>query len=239
MQKGDRWNMKKPHPDSARTKMTAVETATVYIRDKIIMNEFPAGTQLTEVQLAEMCGASRGSIRSALQELESEGLLVSHSNGRKEVTGINRSYVEDLYAMRQILEKNAIDIILSRHYESEYEYIHHVIAPFSELVASNYKDPQWRAKEDMYFHRLLIHASGNRVLEQCWKVVGPVIWHMQSLNAMYGGQVEDYESHVNAQHNKIVKMLRERDPALRDNIWAHINNARIATIDILTQKNCI
>ena len=228
-----------PLSNSAASRKSAVNAATYAIRDKIIMREFPRGMQLTEVQLAELCGASRGSIRSALQELESEGLLISHPNGRKEIAGIDRAYVEDLYSMRQMLEGKAIDVILSRDYENECEYIRQVITPFSTLFSSDHNSSHIRAWEDMHFHRLLIHVSGNRVLEQCWKVVGPVIWHMQSVNARHGTEGENYENLVNTQHNEIIRLLRERNTSLRDMIWTHIDNARITNIEILTQKNCI
>ncbi len=226
-------------PGNLPSRKSAVDAATIAIRDKIIMQEFPRGMQLTEVQLAEICGASRGSIRSALQELESEGLLISHPNGRKEIAGIDRQYVEDLYSMRQTLEGKAIDVILTRNYENEYEYIQQVITPFSTLFSSNQSGSKIRALEDMQFHRLLIHVSGNRVLEQCWKVVGPVIWHMQLLNARHGIEGENYENFVSKQHNEMIRLLRERNASLREIIWTHIDNARITNINILTEKNCI
>jgi len=226
-------------PGSAASRKSAVNAATYAIRDKIIMREFPRGMQLTEVQLAELCGASRGSIRSAIQELESEGLLISYPNGRKEIAGIDRAYVEDLYSMRQMLEGKAIEEILLREYESEYEYIQKVITPFSTQFSANPTGSSLRALEDMQFHRLLIHVSGNRVLEQCWKVVGPVIWHMQSVNARHGIEGENYENLVKTQHNEIIRLLRERNPSLREIIWMHIDNARITNIEILTEKNCI
>lgn len=93
----------------AKTINSIDRTATVAnvvdaIRNKIILQEYPAGQKLTELALSAEYKISRGSVRTALQVMENEGLIATLPNGRKLVVGITEKFVTDLYETRGMLE---------------------------------------------------------------------------------------------------------------------------------------
>ena len=216
----------------------AVDMAIVKIRNKIIVGEYPKDMAITEARLAEDCDLSRGSIRSALSRLEVEGLVESKPNGRKVIRGISVAYVKDLYNMRYDFEEKCIQTIMSSRASSEYEYISSIVGPLSKVPNAEV-DKDLRAIADMNFHKALIDISGNRILAACWNVIGPVVWNLQSVNAIYGGQVLDYDSHVAMEHSQMIKLLLDRD----ENIYAlmdrHIRNAESATLRVLSNMGVI
>lgn len=208
-------------------------SAAEYIRNKIVFGEYAAGMPLIEEQLARECSVSRGSIRTALQVLESEGLVFANSNGRKVVTNITPDYIDDLYRVRTILEKEALRTILSRAYASDADYISSVVAPISAELSQVFDS---LASADALFHRKLILASRNNALIQCWKIIEPVVWALQVAIALYTEL--DYESLVLGRHNRIFRMLVERDSNIYKEMEDHIDSARAATYElVINRKN--
>ena len=72
------------------------------IRDSIIAGEYEPGSRLLERQLAERFGTSRGPIRSALQELERVGLVVSEDRRGtfvRSVSAKDREEIDSLWTL--------------------------------------------------------------------------------------------------------------------------------------------
>ena len=74
------------------------------LRQAILRGELKPGERLMEIQLANKLGVSRTPIREAIRKLELEGLVSIIPNKGAYVTGITRKDVEDIYAIRSLLE---------------------------------------------------------------------------------------------------------------------------------------
>ncbi len=223
------------------SRMATVDMATMHIRNKIILGEYPKGSVVTEAQFADDCGISRGSVRSALGKLETEGLVLSKPNGRKEITGISEAYIHDLYAMRWELEKKSIETVMGRKEMSDYEYIGSIVGTLGKISqpSPDIKDIGLMATSDKIFHGTLIEISNNRVLMSCWNVIEPVVWTLQSNNAIYCHKVNDYETHVAVAHSKMIKLLLNRDSEIFALLKTHIQDAEDATLQVLRERKSI
>ena len=80
------------------------------LRKDIIMGKYRKGDRIVEAELAEAFDASRGSVRSALQALEGEGMIKMLANGRKEVVGFTKKEAHDMYELRWLIENRAVEI---------------------------------------------------------------------------------------------------------------------------------
>ncbi len=74
------------------------------IREAIIKGQFRPGQRLTERELTLSLGVSRTLVREALRQLESEGLITVIPNRGPIVRELSTDEIEDLYAIRAVLE---------------------------------------------------------------------------------------------------------------------------------------
>lgn len=73
------------------------------LRRRICLLDYQPGSRLNERELASEFGVSRTPLRTALQRLEYDGLIVSQHGNGTEVTSIDLSSMRDIYIVRMRL----------------------------------------------------------------------------------------------------------------------------------------
>jgi DNA-binding GntR family transcriptional regulator len=84
------------------------------LRDDILTWRIPAGTALSEVELAERLGVSRTPLRSALARLTLEGLVDSSRGRTGVVPDVSADSVRELFELREALEVHAARLAAKR-----------------------------------------------------------------------------------------------------------------------------
>lgn len=85
----------------------ASDRAYAEIRSLILSGDAPPGAPLREEQLAELCGVSRTPVRDALRRLEAELYVIRTESQRTFVADWSREDVEEMFALRAMLEAHA------------------------------------------------------------------------------------------------------------------------------------
>ena len=132
------------------------------LRRRICLLDYQPGSRLNERELALEFGVSRTPLRTALQRLEYDGLIVSQHGNGTEVTSIDLSSIRDIYIVRMRLmdamaESSPLpvtDEIL--HQMEDLEQICH------KLLES--KDKRRFAETIIRLHEILHGLSSNRPL---------------------------------------------------------------------------
>ena len=119
------------------------------LRVGIITGSIADGTHLTEDALATRFDVSRGPIRDALRQLQSEGLLESRRK-RLYARALGIEGIEELYELREALETLAIRLAIARASSKEWDALQVVVDQMR--AAGEVGDFNAFASADMDFH---------------------------------------------------------------------------------------
>ena len=78
------------------------------IRQNILNLTYPPGMPLTEAMLTEELNMSRSPVRSAIQRLEAEGLIISDYHKSMTVKELTDQDISEIYQFRELMETAAL-----------------------------------------------------------------------------------------------------------------------------------
>jgi GntR family transcriptional regulator, vanillate catabolism transcriptional regulator len=153
--------------DTARTTQTL--RALMELRKKIISGDFPGGTRLFEVPLAEALQISRTPVREVLSRLAEEGLLDRLANGGFVVRSFTFADVMDSIELRGVLEGTAARLAAERGVSAGgLDQLREVEARLEECFGDEPGDVDFEAYSELNarFHTCLVELSGSTVLQR-------------------------------------------------------------------------
>lgn len=153
--------------ETARSTHTA--RALMELREKILSGDYPGGTRLFEVPLAETLQISRTPVREVMSRLSEEGLLDRLPNGGFVVRSFTYADAVDAIELRGVLEGTAMRLAAERGVSHDgLEQLHELIARldacFSGLGAE--VDLEVYSGLNAQFHALVVDLSGSTVLRR-------------------------------------------------------------------------
>ena len=92
------------------------------IKQNILNLTYPPGMPLTEAMLTAELGMSRSPVRTAIQMLQSEGLIVSDYYKSMTVKEITDKDIREIYQLRELLEGAAFKLIFDSGRSEEFSY---------------------------------------------------------------------------------------------------------------------
>lgn len=188
-----------------------VQAADV-IREQILKGSLAPGTRLLETELSERFNLSRGTIRSALQQLTYEGLVVQFPYRGCAVSGLSSQDAWELYTLRSALESLAARLAAEAMNQSKAEQLDTALR---QLIKAAQKG-SWGEVADVDFllHQAIIQFSGHRRLQEQYKIVEQQIrLYIISCNALHpnlDGIVEE--------HQRLVKAICSGDASTAEQI---------------------
>lgn len=137
----------------------------VYARLKqaIVEGQLAPGEHLVEDKIAERLGVSRNPVREALHRLEQEQLAAASAKGLV-VSSISRTSIEEIYAIRAVLEALGCRLASKKITPEEKKQLRQILARSKECVALN--DIPGLTACDIEFHDALIAASRNQTMKK-------------------------------------------------------------------------
>ena len=176
------------------------------LRSRIFSGRLKPGDPLPERLLAEQLGVSRTPVREALFTLQSEGLVELTPNRGGTVRTVNAHDVEQIYALRAVLEahaaREAAEVGLKEYYAHALEDAQ---ARLERLGTGSTAAEQ--ALADLSFHMLITEAAGSRML---YTIMGQVLAFTVSYRSNFA-YPEERAVRVNEQHRAILAALRDQD----------------------------
>lgn len=204
-------------------KRTLTEDVTDQLRDAIFRGLFTPGQRLSEEQLAQTLGVSRGPIREAFVRLEREGLISSQANRRTVVARLSQRDLEEVYSLRMALERLAVQYAVHYAQLSDFAAMEANTQALEGAIARGITE-QEAAALDIGFHDLLYRASRHQHALDAWLSIRSQVYiFLLSRNLAN----PDFRDRVIVRgHNDILDALsrRDEDRALRS-IEEHLRGA--------------
>ncbi len=179
------------------------------LRSRIMHGEIAPGQALTLRGLAAEYGVSMTPAREALRRLSAEGALTLSSSGRVSTPELSNERIEELAALRSLLEVELASRALPRAHMALIDRLQSINARIAEDIV--HQDAVAYIRRNLEFHRTLyLRAQAPAMLamaETVWLQLGP------SMRALYGRLRRKDPPHF---HRLIIAALKAGDePGLR------------------------
>jgi DNA-binding GntR family transcriptional regulator len=183
---------------------TATEHAFVTLKRWIINGMLAPGASIDQAELSRRLGMSRVPVRTALERLASEGLVVLTPRRGAVVMPVSLQEMSDLYVVRNHLEGLATELAVDRLTEADLEALARILSQTEEEVRRG--DLEAFLASNRAFHMRIYAATGNAVLI---RVIGG-LWDLSERYRRAYLQLPARAQESTAEHRHIFELLRAR-----------------------------
>jgi len=190
----------------------ALQQAYDAIRDAIASGTYGPGQHLRAAEVADRLGISRTPVREALRRLSAEGLVEFFANRGAYVTHWSQSDVEEVFALRTVLEAHAAELAAARLTIAGLEELARFATAMEEVVGAG-PDREFAAlaRCNGEFHRIIIAAAANQRLSAMISSVVEVALVARTFSVYSEEDLARSMTH----HRELIAAFRSRD-----SIWA-------------------
>ncbi|MGI9368124.1 MAG: GntR family transcriptional regulator [Ruegeria sp.] len=179
------------------------------LRSRIMHGEIPPGQALTLRGIGKEFGVSMTPAREAVRRLAAEGALFLSSSGRVSTPELSNDRIEELAALRALLEVELASRALPRAHMALIDRLQSINMTVAEMVTK--RDAVGYIRTNLEFHRTLyLRAQAPAMLaiaETVWLQLGP------TMRALYGKLRRTEPPHY---HKLMIAALKAGDePGLR------------------------
>lgn len=187
--------------------MTAsgAEAARIALRREIIFGQLAPGSRLVEKDIADRFGVGRHIVRSILADLERMGLVQLRPNRGGVVIKYSREEIEQLYEMREILQREAVMRIAMPVGRAAIAALTHCNELYLARLESGDLDGVVEANNA--FHRTLFDLCGNQFLSQAVEDH----WQKSAAIHSYAIGVRTMANESYRQHQAMIEALQAQD----------------------------
>ncbi len=191
------------------------------IKTAILSFVLKPGEPLIEAQIAKQINISRTPIRESLKKLESEGLVNIIPKKGAFVSDITREDIEELFVLREALERTALRAALPRFGADDFLELEEILERAKKDIENG--DFETSIQGDVMLHGMIIEKSGYKRLAQFLDVL-----KTQALRIRYlGTTVKGRTQKSMKEHKAIMDAIKDKDLKLADSLLKeHIRNVR-------------
>jgi len=176
-----------------------------YLIDAILRGRLRPGDRIVETRIAQELGVSQTPVREALRDLELLGFVTSEPFRGTRVRAFTHEELVQIYPIRAAIEGVAARAAATRLTTEQLLALEEQIDRMRE--ASDLGDEAMAIEADIAFHRIIVEASGNRLLQQFWTSLSLATTTFLTFS-VHRRAIEG----LAARHEPILEALQARDP---------------------------
>jgi DNA-binding GntR family transcriptional regulator len=182
------------------------------LRERILSGVYPPGTRIVEADLARELEISRNTLRSALQTLSFEGLLVQNQFKSTHVPLPHAEDVFETYTLRNALEAMACRLAAGRAMKFGTAELDAVVDRMAAAVRAGDREAMVRA--DYAFHIAVVELAGHARLREHYRLL-----HAQTRLYLNLTSTVEYElPEIERLHRALADAIRAGDAALAERL---------------------
>jgi DNA-binding GntR family transcriptional regulator len=191
-----------PLPLAVLSRATFRTQVADQLRQAIIRGDVKPGSAVTEANLAQRFGVSRGPLREAMSQLQAEGLLVIVPYTGTHIIELSLDDVREIYSIRTALETLAFKEMWPRRdarFCDELERRHQAL-----LRASSQSDSFKSTSAEVNLHSLVYERCGHQLLLETWRrIAGRLQLYLAVHQRAHGRRAP-----LHAAHERYVKLAQ-------------------------------
>ena len=178
------------------------------LREAILTGHLKPGQRIVEHEIAEAMQVSRGPVRDALRELESERLVARHPHKGTFVAWLNLRDAEEIYSLREALEGLAVAYAIKYATDEQLAELDEIVSTMVARRGGNYTQ-QEATDIDLEFHDTLCRISGHSRVLMAWRAVRAQVRLLILSHRTL--QPADFRERAVDWHQQLATALRQRD----------------------------
>ncbi|WP_049557550.1 GntR family transcriptional regulator [Nonomuraea sp. SBT364] len=217
--------------DTSRITFTGLGgEVTGRLREDILAGRYRDGDHLTERDLAEKFGLSRGPIRDALRQLQGEGLVHLIPRRGARVATLSKTDAAHVIEIRQALEPVAVRFLLAHRDPGHLAALNDILREMDKAS----RDDDWAALVtiDMEFHETIFRLAGSPLLMRTWEGLRvPLLQTFRMHRQFYESGAQVYRTHrqffdalASGDLGRAEQSAREHVVDLRDDLLEHLDH---------------
>jgi DNA-binding GntR family transcriptional regulator len=186
--------------------------------EAIVSGEIEDGGPISEIEIAERFGVSRGPAREAIFRLESKGLVTRTAHLGARVVALTLEDLRSLYEMREALECKATRLAASRITDQDLVTMAMILERDAQNTEVSSGKSYYQLGTDDDFHVQIIRASGNMRIE---RALCDELYDVLRLYRFRSSLSQGRASTAWDEHQAILEALKARDPDRAEQAMRH------------------
>lgn len=213
---------------------TLPERVFCQLREDIVEGRIPAGSKISEADLAERYGTSRGPLREAISQLAAVGLIERRPNVGARVIELSSNQLLDIFHVRESLEGMAARQAAERMGEAPVVQLRETLSMHEQRIDEDGGQAYFQESGDVDFHYQIIQGSGNRYLI---KLLCHDLYYLVRMYRYQFGMRSKRGPAALREHRAIVDAIERADGEMAELLMrAHVRASRANVEQMLMEK---
>jgi DNA-binding GntR family transcriptional regulator len=198
-------------PTPARS-ASRIQRLVSRLEEEILSGALRPGERLVEERLSARFGTSRTPVREVLRILEAKGLVTTEVSRGAQVRAVSWKEIEDLYAVRAVLERMALELASRRLTPAYLKRLEDKLRQMRQ--AARRGDVRGYFEVDNQFRALIFGACGNTVLTELLRNIERRVRKLRYALLSLPNRLPEAQAH----HEAVVAALKRGDGRLAGEI---------------------